>query len=150
MISLFLSFALLQQAESIQSDPTFKELSKLVGGNWVGHVNADTEIRQHFEFAVDRKLIRGNGSVLVKGKVVLYTQANMGWDPSVKKVFYVDFHNHDTVYMGHVTLKDGWMEYDFSEFADSTKHYDARSKFTDKNHYQFLLGKETITMERKR
>jgi len=34
--------------------------------------------------------------------------------------------------------------------ADTTKHYSAKVKFTDKNHYQFTVGTEVLTMERTR
>jgi len=148
MIFAFIALASLQQ-EPILSDPTYKELSKLVGGDWSAHPDANTVIRQHFEFGVDGKVIRGTGSVQVHGKTVLYIHSNLGWDPVAKKVTYVDFHNHDTIYMGHVTLKDGWLEYDFNEFADPKKHYDAKSRVVDANHYEFMVGQEKISMERK-
>ncbi len=94
----------------------------MVGGNWECCPDAETLIKQHFEFAVDGKMIRGNGSVAVKGRTVLYIHSNLGWDPVTKSVSYVDFHNEDTIYMGHITLKDGWLDYDFKEFANPTKH----------------------------
>ena len=52
--------------------------------------------------------------------------------------------------MGHVVLdKDGWLVYDFSEFADPKKHYTGKSKVLDKNHYVFLMGNEVIKLTRK-
>jgi hypothetical protein len=97
--------AVLRQAP-VLTDPTFKELSKLVGGEWVGR-GPKVEIHHKFEFAVDGKMIKGHGQVRVGGRVVLEMQPNMGWDPVAKQVTYVDFHDFDTVYTGHVSLKDG-------------------------------------------
>jgi len=147
MIPVLISAFFFQRA-AILSDPTYQELSKLVGGNWTSHPDADTLIRQHFEFGVEGKVIRGTGSVEVKGKTVMYIHSNLGWDPIAKKVTYVDFHNHDTIYMGHIVLKNGWLEYDFNEFADPKKHYEAKSRIVDANHYEFTVGKEVLTMER--
>jgi len=138
-----------QQTEPILSDAAYKELSKLVGGEWVGSVGGSAEVHNRFEFAVDGKMIKGNGYVLAGGKTVLRTQPNLGWDPVARQVSYVDFHNHDTVYVGHVTLKDGWMLYDFSQLSDPKRHFTGKSRFTDPNHYEFLLGDELIKMARK-
>src|SRR5476649_1412088 len=94
------------QGKGILEDPAYRELSKLVGGDWISHVDTNTTVHQHFEFAVEGKVIRGTGTVEVKGKTVMYIHSNMGWDPIAKKVTYVDFHNHDTIYMGYITLVD--------------------------------------------
>lgn len=147
--TLFLApLLLLQQAAPVLQDPTYKELSKLVGGDWVGHFDANTTIHQHFEFDVDGRMIRGHGFVTSGSRTVLFMQPNLGWDPVARQVSYVDFHNHDTVFLGHVTLKDGWFNYDFHEFADPSKHYSAKSRIVDKSHYEFILGPEVISMER--
>ncbi len=95
-------------------------------------------------------MIRGAGSVTVGGKTVLYVQPNMGWDPVLKRVTYIDFHNHDTVYMGHIELKGGWMEYDFNEFANPKKHYAAKSRFTGPDTYEFVVETEVLKMTRVR
>jgi hypothetical protein len=147
MISAFISALLLQQA-AILTDPTYQELSKLVGGEWVSHPDAGTVVHQHFEFGVEGKVIRGTGSVVVGGKTVLYIHTNLGWDPIAKKVTYVDFHNHDTIFLGYIVLNQGWLEYGFNEFADPKKHYEAKSRFTDKDHYEFVVGKEVLKMAR--
>lgn len=148
MIGFLLPLLMMQKAP-ILLDPTYRELGKLVGGSWEGSAGPAV-VRQHFTYAVDGKMIRGEGTVTVKGKVVLRTQANFGWDPVLKSVTYVDFHDHDTVYMGHVVLEKGWMVYDFREFADSSKKFLAKSHFLDGSHYEFLLGDEKIALSRKR
>jgi hypothetical protein len=147
MIPILISAIAFQQA-AILGDPTFMELGKLVGGDWTSHPDANTFVKQHFEYGVEGKVIRGTGSVSVGGKTVMYIHSNLGWDPVAKKVTYVDFHNHDTIYMGHITLNNGTLDYDFNEFANPKKHYEAKCKFIDKNHYQFIVGKEVLTMER--
>jgi hypothetical protein len=141
--------AVLSQQAPILDDPTYKELSKLVGGNWEAHPDADTAVHQHFEFAVEGKVIRGTGTVEVKGKTVLFIHSNLGWDPVLKQVSYVDFHGYDTIYMGHITLRNGSLNYDFNEFANPKKHYAAQCRFTDENHYEFGVGAEVLKMERK-
>jgi len=138
------------KVEPVLQDPAFMELSKLVGGDWEGSVGEGAAVHNHFEFAVDGKMVKGNGTVTAGGHVVLRTQPNMGWDPVAKKVSYVDFHNHDTVYAGHVSMQDGWMVYDFTELAQPRNHFTARSRLIDADHYEFLLGNEVIKMTRKR
>lgn len=147
MIPVFAALALFQK-DPVLSDPTYKELSKLVGGDWTAQADAKTVVRQHFEFAVEGKVIRGTGSVEVGGKTVLFIHSNLGWDPIAKKVTYVDFHNHYTIYLGHIVLNKGWLEYNFNEFADPKKHFEAKSRFTNPNHYEFTVGKEALTMRR--
>jgi len=128
--------------------PAFRELSKLVGGDWTGHIDANTVIHQRFEFAVEGKVIRGTGAVTVQGKTVLFLHSNLGWDPVAKQVSYVDFHNHDTIFLGHITMDGSSLKYDFKEFADPKKHYEAKCSFVDANHYRFTVGTEVLTMER--
>jgi hypothetical protein len=41
------------------------------------------------------------------------------------------------------------MVYDFNELARPKNHFTGRSRFTDANHYEFLLGKEVIRMARR-
>ncbi len=148
MIALVLGLAL--QNAPILDSPTFKALSKLVGGRWEAKVDADTLISHRFEFDVDRRMIRGRGTVTSKGKVVLRIQANFGWDTVSKKVSYVDFHDENTVYVGHVALEDGWIVYNFSELSDSTKKHLMKAKFVDDNHYSFSLGTQDLVLIRKR
>jgi hypothetical protein len=142
------TIALAALTQGVLMDPAYRELSKLVGGDWYSRPDANTVIHQHFEFGVEGKVIRGTGDVKVGGKTVLYIHSNMGWDPVSKSVTYVDFHNHDTIYMGHITAGSDGLKYDFNEFADPKKHYAATCKFTDKDHYQFIVGKEALTMTR--
>lgn len=132
----------------ILKDPAYVQLSRLVGGDWVGTVGTAT-VKNHFEFAVDGKMITGHGVVAAGGHTVLVVQPNFSWDAVAKKVSYVDFHNHDTIYAGHVAMKDGWIMYDFAELADSSKKFTGKSRLVDANHYEFLLGDEVIKMVRK-
>ncbi len=47
MFAIFVASALIQKA-AILNDPTFLELSKLVGGDWESHPDANSTIHQHF------------------------------------------------------------------------------------------------------
>lgn len=148
MMALFIPL-FLSEPDGILADPTYKALSRLVGGHWEAKLGPDAVLRQQYRFAVDGKMIRGEGSVSVGGKTMLHIQANFGWDPIAKKVTYVDFHNHDTIFMGYVTLEKDDLRYAFTEFANIKKEHLAHSHFVDDNHYEFVVEKEVITLERK-
>lgn len=149
MIAFVLASVLtLQGTPAITSDPAFKELSKLVGGHWERSGSSGLKVVNRFRFEVGGKLIRSDGTVTVNGKTVLYMHANLGWDKATKSVFYVDFHNNDTVYSGHVTLDKGTLIYDFGELHDPKAHYVIKMKFLDNDHYDAGDGGETLKMTR--
>jgi hypothetical protein len=125
-----------QGSNEITSDPTFKELSKLVGGHWVNTGSQGVKVVNRFRFEVGGKLIRSDGTVTMNGKTVLYMHANLGWDKSTKSVSYVDLHDNDTVYTGHVTLDSGVLIFNFGELHNPKAHYTIKMKFIDNDHYE--------------
>ncbi len=88
MIAFVLASVLAWQGSAdITADPTYKELSRLVGGHWESTNTPKIKIVNRFKFAVDGKLIRSEGTVTAGGNTVLYMQANLGWDKATKSVF---------------------------------------------------------------
>jgi hypothetical protein len=128
-------------SEPILTDPALVQLSKLVGGHWEGNLGG-AKVNNRFHFAAGGLMVKGEGVVTLNGKTVLYTQPNMGWDASTKSVFYVDFHNHNQVMMGHVTARDGWLLFEFGDMTNPKARFSARSKLTDKNTYEFDIPAE--------
>ena len=136
-----------QGSPAITSDPTFRELSKLVGGHWENS-GSKVKVVNRFRFEVGGTLIRSDGTVTMNGKIVLYLHANLGWDKATKSVFYVDVHDNDTVYTGHVALEKGVLVYKFGELHNPKAHYEIKMKFIDNDHYEGLGAGEDLKMSR--
>ncbi len=149
MITLALASVLtFQGTAAIKSDPTFRELSKLVGGHWENSGSKGVKVVNRFRFESGGTLIQSDGTVMVNGKVVLYMHANLGWDKSTKSIFYVDFHDNDTVYNGHVKLVDGSLVYEFGDLHNPKKHFTIKMKFLDNDHYEGEGAGEDLMMTR--
>jgi len=149
MTALVLASVLAWQGNAaITSDPAYKELSRLVGGHWENAAGSPFKVVNRFRFEVGGTLIRSDGKVTQNGKAVLYMHANLGWDKATKSVFYVDLHNNDTVYTGHVALVEGTLVYDFGELHNPKAHYSIKMKFIDDDHYEGQGGGEDLKMTR--
>lgn len=149
MISLILSALFAVQGFSdITKDPVYKELSKLVGGRWESVSAPGVKVVNRFRFEVSGTAIRSQGIVTVSGKDVLHMHANFGWDSSTKSVYYIDFHNNDTVFSGHVTLMNGSLVLDFGELFEPKHHYKVSFTFLDNDHYNSLLNGSVQKMTR--
>ncbi len=124
----------------ISDDPTFNQLSRLVGGHWQNATGQNYLIDNHFRFEADGKLIQSSGSVAAGRKTVLYMHASMGWDRVKKSIFYLDIHDNDTVYAGHIKLEKDALVFNFGELFDPKPHYTIRMRFLDDDHYEASEG----------
>ena len=141
MISIGIAIALaIQSNNAILDDPTYKQLSRLVGGHWHNPAGKNFVIDNRFRFEADGKLIQSSGSVTAGGKTVLFMHASMGWDQAKKSVFYLDIHDNDTVYSGHIKLIKDTLVFDFGELYNPKPHYMIKMKFIDDDHYEASEG----------
>jgi len=127
-----------QAASDTTSDPAFKKLSTLVGGAWVGKLGK-FDVNVKFVFLEDGKMIEGKGTVRDGKKVLMNMDSKFGWDPGLKQTYYLDLHGHDTVYNGHVTLRDDKLTFDFSGLIGDKGHWLSYATFPDKDSYEFEM-----------
>ena len=110
-------------------DPAMEMLGRMVGGTWRTTGSFVAEFR--YEWRVKGKAIRGVGVIAKGTKDEFPSEALYGWDSAVKKVYYLDIHNHDTVYKGWVEAKDGKFTGDFAGLIGDTGSYRFEDVFTD-------------------
>lgn len=92
--------------------PAMLFAQKFCGGVWkLSGSSIQAELR--FESLQDGEIIEGHGTVMAQGST-LHLFTRFGWDPIVKKVFYFDMHNNDTVYFGHASIENGLWVNEFS------------------------------------
>lgn len=113
------------------SDPAMKLALNLCGGHW-HYAGPKIQVDLTFKAELDGKMVAGEG-IIHAGKVSLFSHSRFGWDPVQKKVYYLDTHQQDTVYFGHVIVKDGVWTNEFSTLVGADGHWVQRAKLTDKN-----------------
>ncbi len=124
----------------------FIAMGKLVGGVWQTEGAFKAEFR--YTWRVPGKAIRGLGKAAIGTPEEFAMESMYGWDPEVKKVYYMDFHGSDTVYKGWVTgvpeASGAINKFDgeFSGLVGDTGSYRFTEELTDKDTLvTSLLGK---------
>ncbi len=133
-----LSLATTGLVGDITADPTFKKMSDLVGGKWVGSLGK-LKVEFVYKFLENGKMIEGVGHLTQDGKPIANMDSKFGWDPAVKKVYYLDCHGNDTVYNGHVILKNGKFEFDFVGLIGDKGHYLSYASMPTPDRYEFEM-----------
>lgn len=129
------------QREDYTKGPVFTLAKRLVGA-WEGRVGKEATVRFHFTLEQDGKLIVANGSVIAKGlKKPIPMRSSLGWDPAMKQVYYLDQHDANIVYFGHVTESNGSLVFDFRGLCGDLGHYRSTVKIT-RNHYESTMDSE--------
>lgn len=150
-----------QEAAQKPLDPVLVKASNFVGGVWHGELKAPDGSPMILEFRYswnpDRRGIREEGVIGKGRKDAIHTFVMFGWDPIAKKVYYLDTHNSETTYYGHVQLDGDWFVFEFGPAGGDMKQYSSRGKFTDPDTYAFHIGTskdgkdiEGITLKRTR
>lgn len=75
--------------------------------------------------------------------------AYLGYDPITKKASYLDIHDSETTYSGHITLEDGFVVFRFGRIGSGKVEWVERGKFTNINLWESALysvkeGKESL------
>jgi hypothetical protein len=110
-------------------DPALDLLGRMVGGTWRTTGAFVAEFK--YEWRVKGKAIRAVG-VIGKGTPnELPAEALYGWDAEAKKVYYLDFHGHETIYRGLVEAKDGKFVGEFDGIVGEKGHYRFEDELTD-------------------
>ena len=118
------------------TDPAFKTMSQLVGGNWVGTLGK-MNIKFTFTFKEVGHLLEGEGTLKQADKVILNMDSKYGWDPAAKQTYYLDCHGYNTVYNGHITQKGEKLIVDFVGLIGDKGHWISYIEFPTKDTYKF-------------
>jgi hypothetical protein len=128
-----------QQPSSVAStsaDPAITLLGKMIGGVWKTEGSFKAELR--YEWRIPGKAIRGIGRVAIGTPQEFPMESLYGWDEAAKKVYYMDFHNSDTVYKGLVQAEGDTLKGDFEGLVGDSGKY----RFTDT-----FMGDNTLSSE---
>lgn len=135
---LLLSAAPIRLARALQSqpsaeavEPAMKLLGRMVGGVWKTEGSFKAELR--YEWRVPGKAVRGIGRAAIGTPQEFIMESLYGWDPAAKKVYYVDFHGHETVYKGWAEAADGKFTGEFEGLIGDAGKYRFADTLTDEN-----------------
>jgi len=120
------------------AETTLAKLSQLVGGTWV---NEDPKfvVEFRYEWALDKKVIRGLGAIDKGGPHEQPSEAILGLDPVNKTVFYLDCHGGDTVFKGTVKPEAEDLVFEFTTIIGKPARWREVLRFTDKDTMQFTI-----------
>src|SRR5580658_9720664 len=96
------------QAAQPPLDPDLAYMGKLVG-DWDAVAHAGKEaFKCHFTFAwnPDHRGLHSESIIAMDSKQPMHSTSMFGYDPVVKAAYYVDAHDSDTLYTGHVYLEN--------------------------------------------
>ncbi len=127
-------------------DPALKELSKFVGGTWES--DGGMPISQRWTWNPDKRGLSVVTQINKGAPNAIEARAFLGWDAVMKKPYYLDMHNSETTYYGHVGLKDGIVEFRFGLLGSEKVQWVERGKFIGPDQWESTLheikdGKET-------
>lgn len=143
MVLIGMAMAVGQEAKAV--DPAIKALSKFVGGKWVA--DGQMPIEQVWTWNPDKR------GLAIQAKIgAMDSKAFIGWDPAAKKAYYLDMHGSETTYFGHVTEKNGEIEFRFGSIGSSQVKWIERGRFVSENEwratmYEVKEGKENPIIE---
>jgi hypothetical protein len=128
-------------------DPALRILSKFVGGKWVA--DGQMPVEHVWTWNADKRGLTNNAKI---GKMA--AKAFIGWDPVEKKSYYLDMHGSETTYFGHVTEKNGEIEFRFGPLGSKERKWVERGRFVSDNEWKATLyevkdGKESAVLELK-
>ncbi len=133
------------------------ELSRMIGGIWRGEAKGpEGPIIIEFKYTRHRDgvWVVGEGVIGKGSTTAKYVMSQFGWDPVAKAVYYLDSHDSETVYFGHITLDGNQMVFTFSPVGMIPQIFSSRSRLVDNDTYQGNIrrdsGEELVGLTLKR
>ena len=133
------------------------QLGKLVGGKWVstiGEGQSKAIVEFQFRWHPDRKGIIGDGIIGKGSKSPVYARVTIGWDAKARKVYYLDTHNTDTIYYGHISKEGETFLYEFGEIGGDPKAFRSTDRFINRDLRESTIldkqGKTIVKFQAKR
>ena len=115
-------------------DSAIAALSKFVGGEW--KADGDMPITHRWEWNADKRGLNANNVIVMPGGKKMLSRVFIGWDPLAKKTYYLDMHDSEKTYHGHITEKDGVVEFRFGELGSGREDFIERGKFVGDDEWQ--------------
>jgi hypothetical protein len=144
MLPLFAALALIQQEAP---KGCIKDLARLVGGHWEGKLGGAT-VSHRYESLLDGAMVHDTGSVTQDGKVLLSIDARYGWDAHAGNTYYLDVHNADTVYFGHIVNAGGTFKLHFVNLCKPGDEFNSSFRFKDDDTMEASIDKMKFELKR--
>lgn len=137
-LALFaLGHILRQQTTLPPLDPAIAYMGKIVG-NWdaVAHAGKGSfKCKFTFAWNEDHRGLHGNAVIALDSPKPMYSYSVIGYDQNAKAAYYVDAHDSDTIYTGHVYLENNKLMFRFGNYGKGEKQFVSTEWFTDDDHY---------------
>jgi uncharacterized protein YndB with AHSA1/START domain len=127
-----------KSAPPAKLDPTLAKLATMIGGKWMND-NPKFKVEFRYEWAFNKKAIRGLGVIDKGGPNETAVESTMGWDPGKKAVYYLDSHGGSTVYKGTITPDGDLLRFEFETLIGPPGKWRSEVKFPDKDTYAFTI-----------
>jgi len=127
---------------SPERDAAMAKLGQFVGGTW-SNDNPKFPVELKYQWALNKTVVRGIGTIDKGGSYETMVEANLGWDPAKKRVYYLDFHGGDHIFFGSVQIKGAELHYEFETLVGAAAKWRSVGKFADADTYDFeILGEK--------
>ena len=110
-------------------NPAMEILGRMVGGTWRTTGSFVAEFK--YEWRIKGKAIRAVGVIAKGTKDEFPAESLYGWDAEAKKVYYLDFHGHETIFKGIAEAKDGKFTGEFSGLVGDKGTYRFEDELVD-------------------
>ena len=136
-LAIFLVPLAVNSQEAKPLDPAISVLSKFVGGKW--NAVGDMPITHVWKWNADKRGLSANNVIGLPGGKSMLSTVFIGWDPIAKKTYYLDMHDSEKTYYGHITEKGGSVEFQFGELGSGKIDWIERGKFVGEDEWQASL-----------
>lgn len=127
--------ALLSQTPPL--DPAIAYMGR-IAGKWtaVAHAGKSAfKCRFEFEWNRDHRGIHGEADIAIDTPQPMHSYTVIGYDQNAKAAYYVDAHDSDTLYAGHVYLEGGKLVFRFGNYGKGEGQFVSTEWFVDDDHY---------------
>ncbi|HSI73501.1 MAG TPA: hypothetical protein VK934_10015, partial [Fimbriimonas sp.] len=118
----------------------------MIGGVWRGEIkgpNGPVLIEFKYTRHPDGTGVVGEGVIDKGSKNAKFVKSQFGWDPTAKAVYYLDSHDSETVYFGHLTLDGDKMVFVFSPVGMLPQVFTSRGRLVDSDTYESIIRTAT-------
>ncbi len=132
-----LGHLLSQEPKTPPLDPAIAYMGKIVG-KWSAVAHAGKEaFKCHFDFEWndDHRGIHGDAQIAMDSPHPMHSISVIGYDQNAKAAYYVDAHDSDTIYTGHVYFENNKLVFRFGNYGKGEKEFVSTEWFTDDDHY---------------
>jgi hypothetical protein len=119
-------------------DPTLAKLAAMIGGTWTND-NPKFLVEFKYDWAFNKKAIRGTGFIAKGSPQEIEVEALFGWDPVRKVCYYLDIHGGNSVFQGTAKLDGDAVVLEFDTVIGSPAKWRSVGTFPDTDTYAFKI-----------